>query len=54
MKLERQGKHMKKVIDVNKAEELVEKIAELLGGLEENEELYIEIEVRQVESEDAK
>lgn len=40
---------MERVIDVNKAEDVVEKISELVGGLEEDEELFIEIEVRQVE-----
>ena len=45
---------MEKEIDVTKAEDVVKKITELVGGLNDGEELYIEIEVRAVERKEDK
>jgi len=36
-------------INVNQLEDIVSIITNLVGGIDENEELYIEIEVRQLE-----
>lgn len=51
MRLERLGKKMENTINVTKAEDVIEMIAELIGGIDDDEELFIEIEVRQVEPE---
>lgn len=50
--MERLGRHMEKAIDVNKAEDVVKIITELLGGLRDDEELYVEIEVKQIDGKD--
>ncbi|MCR5836872.1 MAG: hypothetical protein K6G88_10240 [Lachnospiraceae bacterium] len=45
---------MKDNINVTKVEDLVTQITELVGGISDNEELLIEIEVKQVDREHIK
>ena len=54
MRSERLGNCMEEKINVTKVEDLVTQITELVGGISDNEELLIEIEVKQVDREHIK